>query len=236
MRNLLKAAFLLLFISLSIQSFPQFKAGVKAGLNIATVLQSYADSEDEFSTKPRLLYSFGPTFDIGFGRIISLQPSLLISAKGFGVDVTEDYDAESGYDRWTVNYLEIPINVAVKLKGFQIYAGPYIAIALFGKNKWDIDYGGGDTNSDETDFAFVGSEIDPQDYDEDKYYLKRMDYGLNLGVGYKLGPILFNAGFSAGLANLMPGIKDYPDYDPADYKTTNFTGVISVTYYFGRWR
>jgi hypothetical protein len=248
MRNLIKAALLLLFISFSVQSFPQFRLGVKAGLNIASIRQNFSSDLSDYELQnpvPRLLYSVGPCFDIGFGRWVSLQPALLLSAKGVGADVKKEYDADSGYDRWTINYLEIPINVAFKIKGFQLYVGPYFAIALSGKNKWDIDYGGGDTNSDFEKLSFVSSEVDPNDlegedplFDFFSWHFKRFDYGLNLGAGYKLGPVLLSAGYSLGLANLTPSIKDIGTdlFDPKDAKRSTSTFTVSVSFFFGRWR
>jgi|TARA_B110000259_G_C13802917_1_gene317463 hypothetical protein len=38
--------------------------------------------------------------------------------------------------------LEIPINAAYKINDFQIFAGPYIAFGLGGKNKEEIKYDG----------------------------------------------------------------------------------------------
>jgi hypothetical protein len=248
MKNLIKAGLLLLFLSFSIQSFSQFRLGVKAGLNIASIRQNFSSTFSDYELKnpvPRVLYSVGPCFDIGLGRWLSLQPALLLSAKGVGADVKKEYDANSGYDRWTINYLEIPINVAVKFKGFQVFAGPYFAIALAGNNKWNIDYGGGDKRTKTEKLSFVSGKVDPNDldaidplFDFFSWHLKRFDYGLNLGAGYKLGPVLFSAGYSLGLANLTPSIKDVGTdlFDPKDAKRSTSTFTISVSYFFGRWR
>ena len=233
MKNLI-GSFLILFI-LTIgtqQAFSQMKFGVKGGANFATVMQKFDDSDFEETTKMRVLYSLGAVVDFSLADAISVQPGLLFSAKGYSVDVKEDYEAD-GYDRFTASYLEIPVNIVYKMKAFQIYAGPYVGIGIFGKNKWDLDWGGGITESGETDIKFVGKEVSPEDFmDEDAISVKRLDYGVNFGLGYEVGPIVVNAGYSMGLANLTPDITDV-EFNPDDYKVSHRVISLSVSYFFG---
>lgn len=233
MKNIIKAALLLLFISFSIQSFPQFRVGVKAGLNLTNVRQNFTDSGSEWDTKPRALFSVGPCADIGFGRFLSLQPGLLLSAKGFSADVVKVWEASSGYDRYTIYYLEVPIHLAVKLKMFQVYTGPYLAVGLTGKNKWDMDFNGDKDSGIES--IPLGSSWNSST--SDAYVAAtRFDYGWDLGVGCKLGPILINTGLELGLANITPDDTSDSSYDRSEWKISNIAGVFSVTYFFGRWR
>ena len=242
MKNLVKAGSLLLFALISFPTFSQFKVGVKAGLNIATIHQNFTRDYDYYEIQhpvPRLLYSVGLCSDISFGDWVSLQPALLFGAKGVGINVKKEYEADKGYMRFTANYLEIPINVVGKYKGFQAYAGPYIAFALSGKNKWDME-ADGETDSGSEKIEFVWKEVDPADLDSEYEFFvlrsRRLDYGLNIGVGYKLGPVLFNAGYSLGLANMTPSVKgmDEDEFDPKDAKRSTRTVTISVSYFFGK--
>jgi hypothetical protein len=81
---------------------------------------------------------------------------------------------------------------------------------------------------------------DLDDYlEDDNMYVKRLDYGVNLGVGYQLGPILLNAGASLGLANITPDMSIDDDlydvdFDPDDYKVTTRTITLSATFFFGK--
>ena len=178
-----------------------------------------------------------------FGDKLSFKDSLQAIVSPLINGKKEEYDADKGYDRWTVHFLEIPINVAFKFKGFQAYAGPFVAIALSGKNKWDIDFDG-ESDSDSESLKF-GSPVDIEDLDSEydflAYHFKRFDYGLNIGAGYKLGPILFSAGYSLGLANLTPDLNGEEEYigesfDPKDAKRSTGTFSVTVSYFFGKWK
>jgi hypothetical protein len=229
MKNLIKTFLFLLFVLISFPSFSQFKAGVKAGLNIADVIM------DDWETVPHLLYSGGLCFDISFGDMVSLQPALLLSGKGFSLDIEDLYGKDyKGYSRTTVNYLEVPINVAFKFKGFQVYTGLYMAYGLSGKNKHKLEYEG-ETESGDDPVKLVGSSWNSDESDAE-FAMRRFDFGWNLGAGYKLGPVLFSAGLSLGLANLTPDDTANDDFDPGEHKITNIVGMISVTYFFGKWK
>jgi hypothetical protein len=132
-----------------------------------------------------------------------------------------------------IAYLDIPINVALKFGGFQIYAGPYIAIGVWGKDKWDYS-GDGFSEDGEEDFIFVIGKADPDDFNDqvEGTVVKRIDYGIGLGAGYKLGPILLGAGAEIGIANLTPDVKDY-DFNPDDYKIHNLSFSLTATFFFG---
>jgi hypothetical protein len=101
MKQLLKPAILLLCVLFSLQSYSQVKFGLKAGPSITTLIQNFDDSDEEFATLPRLLFTLGGVADIGFSDMLSLQPGLLVSLKGAGVDIDEESDGQvSGYDRY----------------------------------------------------------------------------------------------------------------------------------------
>jgi hypothetical protein len=234
MKNFLKTFLILLILTIGTQkSFSQMKFGLRAGLNVATVAQDFKESDFEETTKMRILYSFGAVMDLSLiPDVVSLQPGLLLSAKGYSVDVKKDYDG-TGYDRYIINYLEIPVNIAFKMKAFQIYAGPYVAIGIAGKDKYDIDYGDGSNDKGDDKFKFVGKEASLEDMMGEEIPVKRLDYGLNFGLGYMVGPILINAGYSLGLSNMTPDIADI-DFEPKDYKVSNRVITASVTFFLGK--
>jgi len=122
----------------------------------------------------------------------------------------------------TLNYLEIPINVVAGIGDeegqFQIFAGPYVGIGLFGKVKAEIG-----SVSDESDIQFVGDYVDA---DSAKIAVAPFDYGLNFGMGFKMNNIQVQAGYGLGLGNLIPKT----DGEAPDDKNTN--SVIQVTIAF----
>jgi hypothetical protein len=243
MKTLLNFFLTLLLLTFGTQrSFSQMKFGVRGGVNFANVAQNYDEEDEEYETKWRVLYSLGAVMDYSINDALSFQPAMLISAKGFGVDVDDAYDADKGYDRFTVNYLEIPLNVAYKINAFQFYAGPFIAFGISGKNKWDMEWDDEDDSGDDK-IAFVMKEKeydDLDDYlDDDNVYMKRLDYGINFGAGYQVGPVLLSAGVSLGLANITPDLsmKDDGfdvDRNADDYKASTRTISLTATYFFGK--
>lgn len=244
--NMKKIILLCASLALMVSSFGQVKFGLKAGMNVNNIAQNFKESEWEFETKMRMAYHVGAIADIGFNDALSVQTGLLLTSKGYSADLDEmakefeeDYGVEvsiDGYDRVIVNYLEIPINLAYNISGFQIYAGPYLAFGIGGKNKWDytVEAGGmEESNSDEIKYKPIFGEVGEDDLGDDEEAYSAFDYGLNFGVGYQVGPVLVNAGYSLGLGNMNPGYEG-SDEDPADYKISNRVIAVSVSFFFGQ--
>ncbi|MBP6872275.1 MAG: PorT family protein [Bacteroidales bacterium] len=225
----------------SVQAFSQVKFGFKAGGNVCN-MKFNIDSEygDEPETKVKMGFHVGLITDISLSEnTLSLQPSLLFSNKGYSIDFEEmlddefddegiDMDDYEGYARMNFYYIELPINFVYKINGFQVSAGPYVALGIGGKFKHDFSFeaDGEDFNSDdyfdEDTYKLkpIYGKVDDdiyEDYldDEDIIDLYRaFDYGLNFGIGYQVKSVLFNVGYSLGLGNLTPAFDaDYYDMD-----------------------
>lgn len=226
MKYLLKGSLVLMLVAFVAQAQAQLKYGVKAGLNINNIAQNYAESDFETETKARLGFHIGATVDYNLSDILSLQSGLLLSSKGYSIDIEEEYgDGAEGYERIILNYLEIPINFAYKTGDFQIFAGPYLAFGIGGKYKYDDG-----TDSGDSKMKPVFGEIGEGDLEDDENPYSALDLGFNLGVGYQVGPMLINAGYSLGFANLNPGIEG-ADFDPKDFKQSNRVISLSVSYF-----
>jgi len=238
MKYLLRTLVIITLITSSVQTQAQVKFGVKAGLNVNNISQNFKESDWELDTKMRIGYHIGATVNYGLSDAISLQSGLLLSSKGFSFDLEEGLDDDEtieGYVRAIFNYLEIPINFAYKINDFQVYAGPYLAIGIGGKNKWDYTYkydGDEYKDADEIKLKPVFGEVGEGDLGEDEDAYSALDFGLNLGVGYQAGPVLISAGYSLGLGNLTPAYEGDDD-DPKDYKFSNRVITLSVSYFFG---
>ncbi len=221
-----------------LQGYSQVSFGVKTGLNVNNISQDFANSDMEYDTKMKAGFHFGPAVNIGFTDQLGLQTGLIFTSKGFSMDLDEwsndDFDVD-GYFRFRFNYLEIPLSVAFNIEGFQVYAGPYVAIGIGGTavEKYEVKFEG--TTFYEEDDSFnlkpVFGDYDPADLDEDEDAFNALDFGLNFGLGYKVGPVLLNAGYSLGLGNMTPGIKD-SDFDPDDRKMSNRVITVSASFYF----
>ncbi len=233
MKYLLRTFVISALIASSMQTQAQMKFGIKAGLNINNISQNFKESDWKFDTKMRLAYTVGAIVDFGLSDALSLQSGLMLSSKGFSYSLEDAWgEGYEGYDRAIFNYLEVPINFTYKKNDFQIYAGPYLGIGISGKNKWDVT-GDGESDADEYKIKPVFGEVGEGDIGEDEEAFNALDYGLNFGVGYQVGPILINAGYSLGLGNLTPAYEG-DDGDPKDYKISNRVITLSASYFFGK--
>ena len=237
MRKILTISAVAIATLFSSQAFSQLKVGGKAGLNLANQSFNFDDSDIEPASKMKFGFHVGAAVEYGLTDDLAIQSGLLFTQKGFSYDLEDDLpDGTSvdGYDRVNLSYLEIPISVAYKINDFQVYAGPYVAFGIAGKNKWDYTLetaAGSEDFSDETSFKPVFGEVSDGDLADDEQAFAAFDFGLNAGVGYQFGPMLVNAGYSLGLGNIAPAY-DSDDYDRADFKQNNRVITVSLTYFF----
>lgn len=238
MNKLTGFTFIAILSVLSYSSFAQ-SFGIKGGLNLNNIAKDYKVSDEEEATKMNIGYTFGLAVYYPLNDVISLQSGLEWSAKGFKHDLEDDLPAGAtvdGYDKWTINYIDIPLHVAYNISGFQVYAGGFLGFGVSGKNKWDYtetENGLDIIHKGEESIKFI-KEYGEGDITENESPLRRLNYGLNFGLGYRINAIQVNAGYSLGLANITPGIKNNPEFEPKDYKVSTRTINISAIYFFGQ--
>lgn len=198
MKKFLMTAVLGMF---ALAGFSQVKWDAKVGMNFSNVTK--VDN-----TKALPGFQLGVGMDYGFSENWSLQSGLMISSKGYKV---------KDYAKVRPIYLDIPILAAYKFNisdnaKLVINAGPYLAIGLGGKAKYDEGEG------DEDWKLFKGEDgFDAQ--------CKRFDLGIQYGIGVELNEhYLINLSGQNGF--ISPNNWD----DDVDYK--NMTFSIGVGYRF----
>lgn len=199
MKKFLMTAVLGMF---ALAGFSQVKWDAKFGMNFSNVTK-YSD------TKALPGFHLGVGMDYGFSENWSLQSGLLISSKGYKIKEGEYKETNRPI------YLDIPILAAYKFNisdnaKLVINAGPYLAIGLGGKAKWDGD--------DEDMKLFKGEDgIDAP--------CKRFDLGLQYGIGVELSEH-YLVNFTGQHGFISPNNWD----ELEDYK--NMTFSIGVGYRF----
>jgi hypothetical protein len=170
--------------------YAQIKPGYIFGLNLSTVTLKTKG----LSTKPETPVGihFGGFFEIPLESNLSLEPSLLFSAKGsnFKID-TVDISLSP-------IYIEVPViaiysfgSDAVKIS---LFAGPYFAWGVggykieSGDKLKNISFGSGNNND-----------------------LKSFDIGFNFGAGINYKGLLISAQYGLGLSNLAPVTINYSE-------------------------
>lgn len=145
--------------------------GVKAGASLSSL-----SGDNTGEAKSVVGFVGGLAANFGFSDLLSLQPELLYSMKGF--------KAESGGDKVQThfNYLDIPVLLRVNADGLFFEAGPQVGFLLSQKTTYDV---AGTSIPDNT--STTG--------------LNKVDFGYAVGLGYQLesGPsigIRYNGGIA----------------------------------------
>lgn len=221
MKNLMKITIVVLVTMLLTDVYAQ-KVGVKAGLNLANMLTKDDEEtySDDYDMKPG--FHIGATLEFPLSDMISFEPGLMLSTKGFKMSIEGSEMGISYENEIKVNlvYLDIPLNLKAGLDvgGAKVYGlvGPYVGIGMTGKMKGEVTVGG-ETVEDEDDIEW-GS-------DEEKSDLKRLDFGLTVGAGVEVSSFEVGLSYGLGLANISPYTED-------GYKVANRVFAISVGYKF----
>jgi hypothetical protein len=222
MKSLVQLIIVVIVCTMTTELFAQ-NFGVKAGLNLSTMLAKDEDENysDELKMNPG--FHLGATLEFPITESFSFETGLLLSTKGFRMSEEETYEGETfKFDsKMNLFYLDIPLTAKASfdIGGAKIYGlfGPYLGMGLSGKSKYEYSYNG-ETETEEEDIKW-GS-------DEDEDDLKRLDYGLILGAGLEIGSVQIGLSYGLGLAN----ISSYTDEDAV---LSNRVLGFSVGYKFG---
>ncbi len=171
--------------------------GAKAGVNFATAT---GDETSDFDM--RTSFHVGVVAEIVISEKFSFQPELLYSSQGA-------VDKGTGYEyTGKVDYLNLPLMAKFYVaEGFSLEAGPQIGFLLSAEVDWEED---GESGSEDIKDETSG-----------------IDFGVNLGLGYKLESGLnFGARYNLGLSN----VNDYEGSDDVNQK--NAVIQVSVGYFF----
>lgn len=176
--------------------------GAKVGVNYGATLTSDADYNALF--KGTIHPQFSVFAELGLNDAFALQGGLDYFGSGFqgkGEDV--NYKPLGSAVEFQVKnevkgklaYLQIPILAKYYItEGFSVEAGPYVGFLLSAK------YDGKSTTS------FGGTVVGTTTYDNEdlKDDYNSTDFGLKIGVGYKLeNGLMFSAGYNLGLSDIQ---------------------------------
>ena len=183
MKNYLKCA-MAIFLTVAFTDMQaQIKAGYIFGLNLSTMTLKTQGISSHPDTPIGI--HFGGFFEIPIKDNFTLQPGLLVSAKG------SNYKIDSVEFSLSPIYLEVPVIAVYSFRidavKISLFAGPYFACGVggykieSGSELKNISYGSGENND-----------------------LKPFDIGLNFGAGVNIKGLLISAQYGMGLANVSP--------------------------------
>ena len=202
MKKLLLLTFLLGAFTMNAQ---EVTFGAKAGLNIS----SWAGDETE-DLDSRTSFHLGATAEIAISDVFSLQPELLFSSQGVKAEFSDS--GFSSENSLVTNYIQIPVMAKYYVtEGLSLEAGPQIGFLMSANSEGSSTFDG-----------------ETESYDEDvKELFNSLDFGLNIGAGYKLDSGLnFALRYNLGLSNIADGADD------EDFSVTNRVLQLSVGFTF----
>lgn len=155
------------------------------------------NSDNFDSFDNRTAFHVGLVAEFGISETFSFQPELLYSSQG------SDYSDPGFEGTVKLDYLNVPLMTKFYVgEGFSLEVGPQMGFLLSAKDEGD------------------GYDIDMKDY------VKGIDFGINVGVGYKLDAGLnFGARYNLGLTDVNDGYEEGGTYKNGVFQ-------ISLGYFF----
>ncbi|MGI4863083.1 MAG: porin family protein [Janthinobacterium lividum] len=235
----------LVLLSFASQAQATFRIGPQVSYSLSTASFNVSDYPDYFSTFSSFRSGFeaGVVAQVGVGTHWAVQPALLYARKAPSYGTSSYYQPNNyGYKQeYTLglNYLLLPLNLLYSQRpngqGGQVFLGPYVGWLLGGTYRVRTNAGTGqpsvggpayDGNVKPGDTYATGSQ-------NSDYYLRRLDAGLQVGVGYGFEALQLQASFSLGLRNIgaayAPNVASY--YEAPVIKNRGFQ--LSAAYLFG---
>ena len=212
----LTALLSILFLAVNSQA----QVSIKAGVNFASISESSRlESYETLKNNSIAGFQAGIALDLGLSSFFTIQPELLYIQKGGKATYTINADNEI-VNRLYYNYVEVPVLAKLKFfstegHGVYVLAGPFVGLALNGKNKVTTTVlGNSTTREDKFDF----------NTDNDAERQRRTDWGISFGGGLKFGHVYLDARYNLGVNNLLD--KDTNNQnDEKPYRRTRGIGV-----------
>lgn len=207
MKNLFLIFTIVLFGFTNINA-QNIKYGSKIGINLSTFT---GDETDGLSTRTSL--HAGAIAEIKISDDFSFQPELLYSSQGTKSDYSETLNGITiHYSQIKLEYINIPLLAKYYVvENLSLEAGPQIGFLITADREFEKTENG-ETETGEEDIL-----------DE----IKGMDFGLNLGLAYKLKSGIFLA------AHYNLGLSSINEFEGSDeVKNQNNVIQFSVGYFF----
>ena len=224
----------------------QTELAVFAGSQFNRFQQEIKDYPDE-DLNVQVRYHFGVRADHELSERFTLRTSLAYMRKGASLDYegSEDqggWEYVDGYDRFIVNYLHIPVQLAFNSGHFSFLVGPYAGVALSARNKYDVDWRITDLSgnsrvenfADDEEIKPIFRKVKDEDYeDAEGGFIRGLDFGVELGLSYRMGDFEASVFFSQGLRNILPKEEGFEE-EYNDYVLRNQNFGLSLAYFIQR--
>lgn len=198
---------------------------VQGGVNFANITKDNAGNTNDKNALTTFNAGILNRFDVT--DMFAVETGVTLQGKGARSDVYYSDSRDDNYLKTTFNplYVEVPLNAVVKIPlqndmGIFLNAGPYAAIGVGGKAKWEAKVAGVQASDSET-IEFSNDDVTTGDEQEGARYdrLKRFDYGLNFGGGLDLGRVMVKVNYGLGLNKINSLQTDNDENDKNKFRT-----------------
>ena len=192
MNVLKKIIFAVLFLTGSYICSAQ-EISIRGGFNLSQMRIKLGENIVSKNTSLMPGFQVGPIVAFPLNSALSLESGLLYSTKGYKEIGDRTIDQKSLY-RINIAYLDIPLGLRFshqfRKTTFLINGGGYVAQALFGNILSKEDRNGTEHIREKVNWGSQEGSF------------RRLDYGLNLGLGMKFNSVLFGISYEHGIANI----------------------------------
>lgn len=227
----MKKIFLVLTLCTTATCITKAQVYVQGGLNLANI----SKTNDGQTEKNNIL----PSFNVGIlGRFdlsssFDLESGILLT--GHGSKAETYFNGGNDYVKTKFNplYIQVPLNAVIKIPlaketGIFFHAGPYIAMGIAGKSKSESKIGP-IMSSSESSIKFSNDNPFTSQQDDAAYdKLKRFDFGLNIGGGFRFESLLLKANYGFGLAKINSTESNNTANDKNKHRTLSFSVGIPL--------
>lgn len=207
---------------------------VQGGVNLANITKSTSGETQDNSMLTT--FNVGVMHRFNVAPVLDIETGLKLDGRGAKSDTYFTSSKDDNYFKTKFNplYLEVPLNAVLKIPmqddmSFFFNVGPYAAIGIGGKSKWESKILGNEASKTST---IKFSDDDPTTsgqegaaYDR----LKRFDVGLNIGAGMDFGPFIVKLNYGAGFNKINSMQTDNSKDDKNKYRTLSLSVGVPLS-------
>lgn len=219
--------FILVFVFAVAAGQAQVNFSLSGGINL-TGLKNDWDVFQSPKIYPRFGYSFGGSAEVHLVKSFYIKGQMNITSKNYGFDVEDFYGSGTvGYDRYSIVYLNFPIQTGYYYKNMSFFAGPFFDFCLGGTNQHNLEYFNGETDKGTYGIDPTG-ELKSSEISSGIFPLQGQNYldaGMIVGIGHHNDNFSLDLSYAYGLINIFPKV-DGSQINRNDYSL--YTRVLTV--------
>ncbi len=207
---------------------------VQGGVNFANITKSSAGETQD--NNMLTTFNAGLMHRFNIVPVFAIETGIMVDGRGSKANTYLTNSKDDNYFKTKFNplYLEIPLNAVVKIpiqENMSVFlnAGPYAAMGVAGKTKFESKLLGISSNKTENikfnDDDPLTSDQEGASYDK----LKRFDFGLNFGGGVDLGAVMVKVNYGMGFNKINSMETNNDKNDKNKFRTLSLSLGIPLS-------